>query len=78
MFSQTENATSRWRFGTERRKGVDEKKGSPGPGNYQIGSLDFEKEKGRFYVGQRLKDPKATTTVPGAGAYNPSPENTKK
>ena len=66
-------------FGSEQRKGpVDPKQNSPGPGNYAIEPMAFDSKRPRFYVGQKIKDPKETTVVPGAGSYNPSPENTKK
>lgn len=29
-------------------------------------------------MGQKLKDAKEVTTVPGAGTYDPEPEKTKK
>jgi len=40
--------------------------------------LAFEIEKPRFHVGVRTKDPKPTTVVPGAGAYDPKTDYTKK
>ena len=32
----------------------------------------------KFFLGEKLKPLKETTQVPGAGAYDPSPEKTKK
>jgi hypothetical protein len=41
-------------------------------------SFAFELEKPRFFMGTKLSPLKANTTVPGAGAYDPRPEKTKK
>lgn len=66
-------------FGSEVRKGpIDLKHNSPGPGNYALEPMAFDAKRPRFYVGQKIKNPKETTVVPGAGSYNPSPENIKK
>lgn len=50
----TQNAASKWAFGSEKRKGVGEdRSGSPGPGMYKIEPLAFDNKKARFYVGQK-------------------------
>mgnify|MGYP006148628653 FL=1 len=51
---------------------------SPGPGNYQIKPIAFDSDKPKFFMGEKLKAPRETTVVPGAGTYDPSPEKTKK
>lgn len=50
----------------------------PGPGNYEIKPRAFNSENPRFFMGQKLKDAKEVTVVPGAGTYDPSHEKTKK
>ena len=40
---------------------------SPGPGAYSHKPLAFEVEKPRFFMGEKIKDLKPNTTVPGAG-----------
>lgn len=50
---------------------------SPGPGAYVHKTKAFEYEKPRFFMGERIKDLKETTVVPGAGTYNPNHEHTK-
>jgi len=76
----TQKGAAKWGFGSETRKGpTDEKKSfSPGPGNYAIESVAFDIKRPRFFMGQKIKDLKPTTAVPGAGQYNPSPERTLK
>lgn len=71
-------ADPKFGFGSEQRKGpADGKKSvSPGPGNYNIEPLAFSTKRAQFYMGQKLPQVKATTAVPGAGAYNPTPEKT--
>ena len=44
---------------------------SPGPGAYSTKPLAFETEKPRFFMGEKIKDLKPNTTVPGAGSYDP-------
>ena len=44
---------------------------SPGPGAYSHKPIAFEIEKPRFFMGEKIKDLKANTTVPGAGQYDP-------
>lgn len=44
---------------------------SPGPGAYSHKPIAFEMEKPRFFMGEKIKDLKANTTVPGAGQYEP-------
>ena len=44
---------------------------SPGPGAYQTRSCAFDFEKPKFFMGEKIKDLKANTTVPGAGHYDP-------
>ena len=43
---------------------------SPGPGAYTHTSKAFEIEKPRFYMGEKVKEMKETTKVPGAGTYD--------
>lgn len=69
---------SKWGFGSEIRKGVASKSISPGPGAYVTKSMAFQLEKPKFFMGTKLSPLKANTTVPGAGAYDPRPEVTKK
>ena len=40
--------------------------------------MAFDAKKPRFFLGQKLNPLKEATHVPGAGAYDPSPERTKK
>jgi hypothetical protein len=71
--------SSKWGFGSEMRKGVANAKSiSPGPGAYVHKSMAFEIDKPKFFMGTKLNPLKANTTVPGAGAYDPKPEATKK
>ena len=44
---------------------------SPGPGAYATRTVAFEHDKPRFFMGEKIKDLKANTTVPGAGQYDP-------
>ena len=44
---------------------------SPGPGAYVTKPKAFEIEKPRFYMGEKIKDLKPNTTVPGSGHYDP-------
>ena len=61
------------------RKGVANAKSiSPGPGAYATRSMAFEIDKPRFFMGTKLNALKGNTNVPGAGAYDPKPEITKK
>ena len=76
--SFTDKSAAKWGFGSEIRKGVAAKSISPGPGNYQIKPIAFDSEKPKFFMGEKLKAPRETTVVPGAGTYDPSPEKTKK
>ena len=73
-----DKSAAKWGFGTETRKGMESKSVSPGPGNYQIKPIAFDSEKPKFFMGEKLKAPRETTVVPGAGAYDPAHENTKK
>jgi hypothetical protein len=41
-------------------------------------SAAFNAQNPKFYIGQKLSELKPTTQVPGAGAYNPSPEKIMK
>jgi hypothetical protein len=72
-------ADPKFGFGSEQRKGPVNAKTAftPGPGNYQVDPIAFDARKAKFYMGQKLPTLKETTAVPGAGAYNPSPERTK-
>lgn len=45
-----------WRFGSEERKGLERKTGSPGPGNYKLPSAAFENGQHKFYMGIKLND----------------------
>ena len=75
--SMTQKNEARWVFGSEQRKGPVEKSSiAPGPGNYALEPMAFDHKKPRFHVGQKIAPLKGNTTVPGAGAYNPIPENT--
>ena len=72
----TTKQAAKWGFGSELR-GKDQKTNSPGPGNYQLKPLDFDKDKPRFHMGIKLK-PTRGEDVPGAGTYDPNPDKTKK
>lgn len=74
----TQKSAAKWGFGSETRKGMGSRNNSPGPGNYEIDPIAFDLKKPRFYVGNKLSDKKPTTSVPGAGTYDPSPEKTRK
>ena len=65
-------------FGSEQRKGpVDRKSAfSPGPGNYKLDPMDFNSNRAKFYIGQKLPHLKPTTAVPGAGSYDPTIDKT--
>lgn len=69
---------SKWGFGTEKRKGVASGSLSPGPGAYQTKTKAFDIEKPRFFMGEKIKDLKPNTTVPGAGQYDPNGSAIKK
>lgn len=71
----TQSSAAKWGFGSQERKGpIDMKRAfAPGPGNYEIKSKAFNSQNPRFFLGQKLSPLKPNTTVPGAGAYNPSP-----
>ena len=58
-------------FGTEMRKTTQIKSISPGPGAYNSKSMAFEMEKPRFFMGNRINPLKPSTSIPGAGTYNP-------
>lgn len=76
----TKQSAPTCRIGSETRKIFDDKKMMtvPGPGNYQIKSQAFEPGKG-YGMGIRLKEAHSTRLqVPGAGSYDPSPENITK
>lgn len=50
---------------------------APGPGNYKIESMAFNKNH-KFYMGQKLNDAEKMQ-LPGPGAFNPDYKaNTKK
>ena len=51
---------------------------SPGPGAYSSKSFAFEIEKPRFFMGEKIKDLKETTNVPGPTVYDPNFRATKK
>lgn len=74
----TQKQGAKWGFGSEMRHTVGGKTIAPGPGNYEIKPKAFNHANPRFFMGQKLAPPKATTDVPGAGAYDPTPEKTKK
>ncbi len=40
--------------------------------------MAFDTKHPRFFVGKKLDPPKPTTLVPGAGAYDPSPQKVMK
>ena len=65
-------------MGSEQRKMFDDRKmkSVPGPGNYPIKSQAFEPNKG-YAMGIKLKE-QSKLIVPGAGTYEPSPENVKQ
>ena len=69
---------SKWGFGSDQRKGIAVKSISPGPGAYATKVKAFDIEKPRFFMGEKIKDLKETTKVPGAGSYNPNPGAIKK
>ena len=50
---------------------------NPGPGNYNIDSVAFDKNS-RFHMGQRLPPLKGASENPGAGSYDPSPQKIQK
>tara|TARA_B100000780_G_scaffold181157_1_gene127083 strand:- start:373 stop:639 length:267 start_codon:yes stop_codon:yes gene_type:complete len=56
---------SKWGFGSEVRKGLMSKSLSPGPGAYATKSKAFDIEKPKFFMGEKIKDLKVTTNVPG-------------
>ena len=66
-------AGQKWGFGSEVRKPIGGKSLSPGPGAYQLQPKAFELEKPRFFMGEKIKQLKETTVVPGAGSYDPNP-----
>ena len=78
--SFTQKAGAKWVFGSEQRKGPadNDRIKSPGPGGYNIKPLAFDADKPRFHVGQKISPAKPTTSVPGAGSYEPTPEKTMK
>jgi len=67
-FNVGENG-SKWGFGSEKRKNIGGSL-SPGPGAYAHRSEAFEFERPKFYMGEKIKDAKETTKVPGAGTYD--------
>ena len=69
---------TKWQFGTDKRKGIMTGSLSPGPGAYSTKPVAFEHEKPRFFMGEKLKDLKPNTNVPGSGEYNPVHTATKK
>ena len=51
---------------------------SPGPGAYTTKSLAFDIEKPKFFMGEKIKDLKSNTQVPGPQQYDPNYSSTKK
>lgn len=64
------NNSSKYGFGTEKRKNIAGKSISPGPGAYLHKSTAFNIEKPRFFMGEKIAAMRETTVVPGAGSYN--------
>jgi len=50
---------------------------SPGPGNYELPPSAFASTS-KFYIGKKISKARETTTVPGAGAYDPDIKSTIK
>ena len=61
----------KWGFGTDKRKGIGGASLSPGPGAYTHKVQVFDIEKPKFFMGEKIKDLKPNTTVPGSGTYDP-------
>ena len=51
---------------------------SPGPGTYVQRSMCFDIEKPKFYIGNKINEPKPVVNVPGAGSYEPNHSFSKK
>ena len=66
------NNGNKWGFGSEVRKGLMSKSLSPGPGAYTTKSVAFNIEKPRFFMGEKIKDLKNHTQVPGPQQYDPN------
>lgn len=69
---------SKWCFGKEQRRNIAAGSLSPGPGAYATRPKAFEVGKPRFHMGEKAKDLRPATNVPGTGHYEPSPNFTKK
>ena len=72
------NNSTKWGFGTEKRKDISTKSLSPGPGAYTTKSMSFDIEKPKFFMGEKIKPLKPNTNVPGPQQYDPKPETIKK
>lgn len=72
------NNGNKWGFGSEVRKGLMSKSLSPGPGAYTTKSVAFDIEKPRFFMGEKIKDLKNHTQVPGPQQYDPNYKSSKK
>ena len=72
------NNGNKWGFGSEVRKGLTSKSLSPGPGAYTTKSVAFDIEKPRFFMGEKIKDMKNHTQVPGPQQYDPNVKASKK
>ena len=68
----------KWVIGKEKRSTLGGKTVSPGPGTYVHRSMCFDIEKPKFYIGNKLNEPKPSVLTPGAGAYEPNDTFSKK
>ena len=76
----TQKSAAKWGFGSEQRTDPAKQNGksiSPGPGNYRLEPMAFEKRP-RFFMGTKLNPLKGNMEVPGAGTYQPEPEKVLK
>lgn len=69
---------SKWCFGKAQRGNIAAGSLSPGPGAYATRPKAFDVERPRFHMGEKAKDLRPATNVPGTGHYEPSARITKK